>query len=124
MGEYELFAKIGRVEAPLGFEKRVLAELSLRKQKHVRTRRVRLVFAGACASLAVLLLVLNFGILSKKPAHSYSSLEKDFPPGFQRAIPITEKVNYSGEVRQRTYQPRTVYILEHVSDSTDTKIMY
>jgi len=124
MSEYELLAKIERVNAPPGFEKRVLAELSLLKQKKVRTHRVRLVFAGACASLTVLFLVLNFGIFSHKPSRDYSSLKKDFPRGFQRTIPITEKVNYSGEVRQRTYQPRTVYILEHVSDSTDTKIMY
>jgi hypothetical protein len=40
-------------------------------------------------------------------------------------IPITERLNYSGEVRSvNRQQPRTIYILEQVSDRTDAKIIY
>jgi hypothetical protein len=41
MEEFDLLSKMERVEAPSGFEQKVMAQLSLRKRKHLRTRRRR-----------------------------------------------------------------------------------
>ena len=42
----------------------------------------------------------------------------------RRSIPVTESLNYSGEVHNQSRDRGTIYILEHVSESIDTKIIY
>ena len=133
MEGHKLLSRMQKVQAPPGFEQRVLAELSRRKHKRVKTRRMSLVFAGACASLAVILMVANFGgLLQRQPSQASVSAKEyapDLRPGFpagprQGIIPITETFNYSGEVRSLRKRPQTVYILEYVSDSTDTEYKF
>ena len=132
MEEYKLLSKLEKVEAPPGFEDMVMAELDLRKRKHVRVKRLRWTFAGACASFATVLLVINFGIFPRKSTVEYSELKKESPVTAQprhrlnniRTIPVTESLNYSGEVRSQSHDRGTIYILEHVSDSADARIIY
>ncbi len=132
MEEYELLSKLGRVEAPPGFEDMVMAEINLRKRKHIRVKRLRWAFAGACASFATVLVVINFGIFPRKSTVEYSELKKESQVYVQpkdrmnnrRSIPVTESLNYSGEVHNQSRDRGTIYILEHVSESTDTKIIY
>ena len=132
MEEYELLSKLKKVEAPPGFEARVMTELDLRKRKHVRAKRLRWTFAGACASVATVMLVISFGVFPQKSTHEYAELKKKSPVTAQpryrlnnsRSIPVTESLNYSDEVQNRTSDRSTIYILEHVSDSTDTRIIY
>ena len=133
MEEFELLSKMERVEAPSGFEQKVMAQLSLRKRKHLRTRRLGFSLAGACAALAVVVLVLNVAELPQKETQAlakYDKMEESAvlrpAPRWNRldTIPITESVNYSGEVQNVSRQARTIYILEQVSDRADTKIFY
>jgi hypothetical protein len=42
----------------------------------------------------------------------------------QSVIPVLETVNYSAEVRNASYEPRTVYILEQVSEGIPSGIKY
>ena len=123
--------KLGRVEAPPGFEQRVLAQLSLRKQRRVRVKRLRFSMAGAVSAAAVLVLVFNFVWTPTKGGLDISGLEQEIPADFMRGrmmergtIPITESVNYTGEMRSLRSDPPTIYILEQISDTTDTKIKY
>jgi hypothetical protein len=51
-------------------------------------------------------------------------LENYYQFGYENGIPITEAVDYSGEIKEKTKQPQTIYILEQVSESTDTHIKY
>jgi len=142
MEELSLLKKLGRVDAPPGFEQKIMAQISLRKRRQVRIRRLSYSFAGAFSALAVLVVVLNFFILPQRPgqAPSVSSLTeeslsdraKSFPAKpemrretrMSRFIPIIESVDFSGEVRSLRSGPPTVYILEQVSDTTDTRIKY
>ena len=132
MEEFKLLNKMEKVEAPPGFEQKVMAQLSLSKRKRVKTRRLVYSFAGACATLAMVFMVVNFILLPQRGNESIADLEGGsipvFRPGSQlsqiQTIPITEAVNYSSEIRGSAREPRTIYLLEQVSDRTDTKIIY
>jgi len=129
MKELDYLRKLGKVEAPPDFEQRVMAQLSLRKRSEIRVRRLRLSFAGAFGTLAVLVIVASLFFLPQKGDLKYSGLEKGFSPeysgyGQQNYIPITESMEYAGEIRSKANQPKTIYILEQVSDTTDTRIKY
>lgn len=132
MEEYKLLSKLERVKAPPDFEEKVIAELDLRKRKHVRVKRLRWTFAGACASVATVMLMISFGVFPQKSTHEYAELKKasttavapQYKLNSNKSIPVTESVNYSGEVHNLTRDRETIYILEHVSDSTDTRIIY
>ncbi|MGB2907843.1 MAG: hypothetical protein WBB73_12110 [Candidatus Aminicenantaceae bacterium] len=129
MAEFELLTHMERVEAPLGFEGRVMTRLAERKRLRRRARRLGFSLATVAASLAVVVMAVNFLVLPQGGPGEMASLEKDIPVEFQprnlsSTIPITEVLDYSGEARQVTRQPRTIYILEQVSDRTDTRKIY
>lgn len=128
MEEYNLLKKLGRVEAPHDFRQKVLTELSLRTGKHVKVKHFRLSFAGAFGTLAIFFMVFNFFILPHKKPGEYYGLDKETSSSlFQETrgtIPIIESVDYYGEMRNSTREPATIYILEQVSDGTDTKIKF
>ena len=129
MEEFELLTHMERVDAPPGFDQRVMAHLAERKRKRRMTRRLGFSLAAAAASLAVVVVAVNFQLLPQGATQEMVSLEKEITPEFQPVnlaltIPITEVLDYSGEARQVTRQPRTIYILEQVSDRTDTRKIY
>ena len=127
-----LLKKIEKVEAPPNFEQKVMKELSSRKRALARNMRLRLSFAGAFSAAAILLVVVGLFILPGRRPAEIASVEKSAAQAIERQdqrrtrdyIPIVEAVDYTGEIRTLRDQPPTIYILEHVSDSTDTKIIY
>ncbi len=129
---HDLLKKIERVEAPPHFEQRIMTELSSRKRRRARKTRLGLTFAGVSGAAAIMLLVVGlFFLPQREPAEMISlkknstpSLRRDVPLREREVIPIIEAVDYAGEIRRIKDQPPTIYILEHVSDSTDTKIKY
>ncbi|MGD2295336.1 MAG: hypothetical protein PVF22_05820 [Candidatus Aminicenantes bacterium] len=132
MEAYELLNKLDSVKAPAGFEQTVMAQLSARKRKKVRVRTVRYSFAGAFAGVVAILLVVNFLILPGRGPGQHSELERSLAPELRfekqytagQSIPIIEAVDYSSEIRTLSDEVPTVYILEQVSWTTDTKIKY
>lgn len=128
----DLLKKIERVEAPPHFEQKVMTELSLRKRSLARKMRWRLSFAGAFSAAAILLVVVGLFVLPERRPAEIVSVERPVPSALDRQnmrrardyIPIVEAVDYTGEMRTVRDQPPTIYILEHVSESTDTKIIY
>jgi hypothetical protein len=133
MEELELLTGMEKVQAPADFEQRVMARLALRKRRRVQRRRLSLSLATAAASLAAVILAVNFLVLPRAGSERLAGLEKTIPADFQPhdatveripVFPITEALDFSGEFRQVTRQPRTIYILEQVSDRTDTRIIY
>ncbi len=133
MEEFEPLTRMERAQAPPGFEQRVMAQLSLRKQQRRKVRRLTLALSTATASLAVVVIAVNFLVIAPGSSGRMAGLAKDASPGFQadgrsvsriHTIPITEALDFSGEIRQVTHEPRTIYILEQVSDRTDTRIIY
>ncbi|MFC2168535.1 hypothetical protein ACFLRW_06065 [Acidobacteriota bacterium] len=132
MEVYELLKGLETVKAPADFEQKVRAQLSLRKRKHVRSRSLRFSLTGALAGGFALLLVINFFILSGRGPARFSAMERNSAPSSLAGerfmagskIPIIESVDYAREVRTLTNEMPTVYILEQVSWTTDTKIKY
>ncbi|MBN1224140.1 MAG: hypothetical protein JXB23_12910 [Candidatus Aminicenantes bacterium] len=129
---HDILKKIERVEAPHDFERRIMRELSVKKAGKAKTNRLRLSFAASVSAAAVMLLVVGLFFLPQREPVAATSLDKGGTPlprrGFQRGdgmvVPIIEAVDYAGEFRRVSDQPPTIYILEHVSDSTDTKTRY
>ncbi|MCJ7580457.1 MAG: hypothetical protein MUP98_07970 [Candidatus Aminicenantes bacterium] len=132
MEAYELLKGLERVKAPSDFEQKVRAQLSLRKRKHVRSRTLRFSLTGALAGGIAVLLVINFFILSGQGLSRFSGQERTLAPSALSgerfmagsSIPIIETVDYASEIRTLTNEMPTVYILEQVSWTTDTKIKY
>ena len=132
MEAYELLKELETVNAPPDFEQKVMAHLSLRKRKHVRSRTLRFSLTGALAGGIAVLLVINLFILPGQGPARFSSLERDSAPGSLsgeryaagESIPIIETVDYASEIRTLTNEVPTVYILEQVSWTPDAKIKY
>jgi hypothetical protein len=136
MEELNLFEKLTRVKAPPDFEHKVMAQLSLRRERKFRARRgLRFSFAAAAAFFLLAFVMTNVIFVPKKGQVDFATLEKTVPSSVARAksqaiapssefIPITEAVDYSHEVRSLSPEPQTIYILEQVSDTTNAGIKY
>jgi hypothetical protein len=117
MGERELLDRLNRVGAPAGFEGRVLAELARRKIRAPRAGRIP-VFAYAGSAVAFLAAVVVVGgLLLRKPETRRAALD-------DKAVPVMETVDYSSEIRNASYEPQTIYILEQVSEASSSGISY
>jgi hypothetical protein len=139
MEGHEQLAKMTRVRAPEGFEGTVLAKLPSARQERVRARSRRAVYRYAFAGSAALLLIgfLVFNPASREPdtvltyaerqaLSATPGLGKGSPSAASRSgyVPVYETMDYSSEFRNVQPQPRTVYILEQVSESVSSEIIY
>lgn len=132
MDELELLKKLDRVRAPADFELRVMARVSLEKKGLGRRRTAfRLSLAGAFASLLAVFVLLNVFVLQKKVPVGTAGVNESAVSISQRAkgpagemVPVIETLDYSTEVRGRSPEPQTVYLLEQVSDTASREIRY
>jgi hypothetical protein len=136
MEGHEQLAKITRVHAPEGFEVTVLAKLPAARQERARARRVttyRFAFAGSAALILVGFLI--FAPSSKEPDTMLTYAEREAltaAPGKgapsaasrSRAIPVYETMDYPSEFRNAQSRRPTVYILEQVSETVPSEIIY
>ena len=137
-GHEELLSKLNRVKAPADFEERVFRKLG--EARRARTRRraaLRYALAGSAAVLLVGFVLFNQSFVPRRPAMSYAALGKAEPQARAAAypasalkdasasyLPVLETVDYSSEMRNASHQPRTVYILEQVSEVRPSEIKY
>jgi hypothetical protein len=134
MDEMNLLANLNRVKAPPDFEQKVMARVSLlRRTQRERRRRLGFSLAGAFASLLVVFVLLNVFVLQNRTSQSVSGVNSALSPASARimpaaasrgAVPIIETLDYSSELRRRSPEPETVYLLEQVSDTTPQGIKY
>lgn len=120
MEKLDLLEKLQRVQAPPGFEQRVVARLPLAKAMRLKRRQIhRLALAGApAAALAVLVLFNVVGF------HKGGMVEADKASGVSRpsvaapvdVIPVMETLDYANEMSHPAFEQKTIYILEQVSD--------
>jgi hypothetical protein len=136
MEEHELFSRMTKVEAPAGFEERVLARLPAARKERARARRsaTRYAFAGSAALVLVSFLLFRPSLPEKDAALTYA--ERDAltaAPGkgtslpsanLSRFVPVYETMDYASEFRNSQSQPATVYILEQVSEIPSSEIIY
>jgi hypothetical protein len=133
MSEMDILKKLDMVKAPPGFEQQLMARLSLRKRLERRRRTaLRWSLAGSLASLAVVFVLLGTGVFRERmptgivdsgaAARPSSSLVQQ--AAAERTIPIIETLDYTSEIRSRSSEPETIYLLEQVSDTTSREIKY
>jgi hypothetical protein len=133
MSDWEILKQLDTVKAPPDFEQRVMAQLSLRKRTERRRRAVlRWSMAGSFASLAALAVLLNIFVFQDRSPFGIADRGKVVTPAAslvqraadERTIPIIETLDYRTEMRSRSSEPETVYLLEQVSDTTPRGIKY
>ncbi len=120
----DLFEKADRVAAPSGFERRVLTELARRKDLRRSSRRTwRFAYAGGSAVLLAAVVLGGVFVLDraggKDPAAAVRLAGRP-----SETIPVMETLDYSSEYRNASSEPRTIYILEQVSEASPREITY
>jgi hypothetical protein len=133
MDEMTILKKLEQVKAPPGFEQQVMARLSLRRRSQHRPRvAFRLSLAGAFASLLLVFVLLNVFVLQDRAPLNISRSQNGGstadaivqPAGFGQTISIIETLDYSSEMRSRSYEPGAIYLLEQVSDTTPKGVKF
>ena len=131
MEGHELLVKMTRVTAPAGFEQGVWAKLPAARKERARVRRAgyRYAFAGSAALVLVGFLLLNPSLFERDAVLTYAerdalSAERGPDASRSRFVPVYETMDYASEFRNAQFQPKTVYILEQVSDSVSSEIIY
>ncbi|MGZ5453566.1 MAG: hypothetical protein ACXW2R_05095 [Candidatus Aminicenantales bacterium] len=136
MEGHELLVKITKVEAPTGFEEKVLAQLPAARKERVRARRA--VYRYACAGSTALVLACFFLFRPSPPEKDavLSYAERDAltaapgkgtgvpPAGRTGLVPVYETMDYASEFRNAKSQRATIYILEQVSEIPSSEIIY
>ena len=124
MDDTSLLRNLGAVGAPANFESRVMTELARRRTAAAadrKTRTLRYSLAGAAAALFAGFLTLNVFLPRKgDPSPSGAPAVAEL----RDSLPITETMSYRNEVRNSSLEPRTVYILEQVSDASYKHFKY
>jgi hypothetical protein len=136
MEGHELLAKMNRVAAPAGFEESVMAKLAAARKERERIRRAnfRYAFAGTAGLVLIGFVLLNPSLFQKGSTLTFAEREAQAVPteggkGISsarqsRLVPVFETMDYASEFRNAQSQPRTVYILEQVSESVSSEIIY
>jgi hypothetical protein len=117
--------KLTRVAAPPDFEERLMALLAERRRTRPQARRTRIFrysLAGAAAALLAAFIGLNVFLGPKASPTGWAGASgKD---SLRQALPITETMDYRGEVRSASSEPRPVYILENVSYASNSFVKF
>jgi hypothetical protein len=133
MVEWDILKGLDTVKAPPDFEQKVMARLSLRKRAQRRRRTVlRWSMAGSFASLAAVVFLLNVFVFQDRSPSGIAESGKGLAPessivqsaAYERTVPIIETLDYRSEMRGRSSEPETIYLLEQISDTTPRGIRY
>jgi len=137
MEGHEQLAKMTTVRAPAGFEQAVLARLPSAREERARARRAafyRFAFAGSAALVLAGFLVFGPSSREQDTVLTYAEREAlSATPGQTqgkgaerrgRVLPVYETMDYASEYRNVQAQPQTVYILEQVSETVSSEIIY
>lgn len=127
MEDFSLLSKLDRVTAPPDFERKVMSQLSARRKELPQIRRAlafRYSLAGAATALLVCFVIVNLFVLQKGPLSESAGQTAQAALSSRDFMPISEPVKYSPEIRRASYEPKTAYILEQVSDASNVLIKY
>lgn len=133
MEGHELLRRLTKVDAPAGFEEAVLAKLPAARRERRQARRARFVyaFAGSAALVLAAVILFNPAAPEKDAVLTYAEREtlaagsgKGVRAADPRTVPVFETMDYASEFRNAQPQPATVYILEQVSETPLSEIIY
>ncbi len=124
MEEHNFLENMDRVTAPPGFERRVMAELARRKERLRSSRRTwRFAYAGAAAVVLATVVIGGVFVLDRTGGNGTAAAVR-LAERPSEAIPVMETLDYSSEYRNAPSEPRTIYILEQVSEVSPREITY
>lgn len=124
MEERNFLEKMDRVAAPPGFERRVLAELTHRKRLQRSSGRTwRFAYAGAAALVLTAVVIGGVFVLDRTGGKGPAAVVR-LAGRPAEAVPVMETLDYSSEYRNASSEPRTIYILEQVSEVSPREITY
>jgi hypothetical protein len=126
MNDSEILKPLPRAAAPDDFENRVLAALKARLQQEPARRRARTfrwATAGTAAGVLALFVGLNLFVLRGTDGPALSAARSS-QAAITGTVHLNEPISYRHEVRTASYEPGTVYILEQVSDASNTLYKY
>jgi hypothetical protein len=141
MEGHDILGKMRKVGAPPDFDERVFYRLREARRERTRRRAVlRYALAGSAAVFLAGYLLIGGGFpriggltpFAGKEA-SVAEARRGIPApsslwGGEEAgrtfVPVLETLDYAAEYRNASPQPRTVYILEQVSDVRSSGIIY
>ncbi len=137
MEGHDLLARLDKVKAPGDFEVRVLARIEgERRRLRVQRTRLRFAFAGTAAAVLAGFVMVNTFVLHKPAPSQLSVAGKQAPatpagfvpvsaePSPSNLVPVMERLDYSSELRNVSYEPQTVYILEQVSEGAPSGVKF
>jgi hypothetical protein len=134
MEGHELLVKMTKVTAPAGFEEAVLARLPAARKERARARlsNFRYALAGSAALVLVGFFLLSPFLSKKESVLTFAEREAlsatpvlaKGASSTDRPRPVFETMDYASEFRNAQSQPHTVYILEQVSESVSSEIIY
>ncbi len=136
MEGHELLVKMTKVTAPVGFEEAVLGKLPAARKERARLRRANFRYAFAGSTALVLVGFFLFSPSSSEKGSGLTYAEREAlsatpvsgkgasPANRSRMVPVFETMDYASEFRNASVQPKTVYILEQVSESVSSEIIY
>lgn len=135
MEGHDLLKTIPKVKAPPDFERSVIGRLEGARREYVKRRMTfRYAFAGSAAVFLVGFILLNIFVWDGTGGPTVAGTESPLSQGLwlegarddslEPFIPVLEAVDYSAEVRYASDEPRTVYILEQVSEVSSSGIKY
>ncbi len=127
MDDISQLGHLNRIVAPPDFEERLMARLAERRLSLPRERRMRVYrfsLAGAAAALFAVFIGLNVFLSPKGNPAEFARGDGSGREGIRRALPIMETMDYGGEVRSASSEPRPVYILEQVSYASNSLVKY
>ena len=132
----ELLTRLTKVKAPEGFEAGVLARLPAARRERARARRAawRYAFAGSAALVLVGVLLFNPARFDEDAVLTYAEREAlSASPSFakgapsaddSRFLPVYERMDYADEFRSAQAHPQSIYVLEQVSETVSSEIIY
>lgn len=128
MEGHELFTRINKVKAPEGFEAGVMARLAGVRQRRERVRRaaLRTALAGSAAVAVAAVVLLAPGLLRRGAGPALAERGELFPASesHERLMPVFETMEYASELRTASREPKTIYLLEEVSETISPGIIY
>lgn len=123
MDHLEHLARRDRVRAPAGFEQSVMAGISAEKRRRLASHRsLRLAWAGGAALF--LAGILSLSLFDRRDGSDWAAAGPEALSTGSPVIPVMETIDYGREIRTAETEPRTIYILERVSETMLLDAMY
>ncbi|MCP2520471.1 hypothetical protein NLC82_04390 [Candidatus Aminicenantes bacterium AC-335-A11] len=107
-----IFDELEKVRAPRDFEIKLMGKLTFYKRK--RERRLRILRVCVATATILILIYIGFNFIDFRANNKNLFTTKIQQE--ENVLPVTEIIEYPGELSEVSNGKKTIYILEQVSD--------